>query len=444
MVLEGLSDKLKETLKKIANAPHIDKELVKEVMKDIQRALLQADVNVKLVLQLTKALETRALTEKPPAGMSAKEHVIRIIYQELVKILGKPRDVPLKKQVIMMVGLYGQGKTTTCGKLGRFFQKKGLKVGLIGCDVHRPAALDQLMQIGEQINVPVFGMRGEKDPVKIVLQGLEKHKELDVIIVDTSGRHALEDDLIEEMRNIFQAAKPDEKFLVMDATVGQQAGPQAKAFHEAVNISGVIITKMDGSAKGGGALSAVQETKAPVVFIGVGEHLNDLEKFDPSRFISRILGMGDLASLLEKVTESISEEDAKDVMEKISAGKFTLHEMEKQMEMISGIGPFQKFMNMLPFGISGKLSNQQMEETQKKLKRFKIIMKSMTKYEKDNPLEIKHSRINRIAKGAGVDTKDVKELLKYYNMSKKAIRGIKDRKWRKVLEKQMREGKLPM
>ncbi|MCK5559396.1 MAG: signal recognition particle receptor subunit alpha, partial [Thermoplasmata archaeon] len=324
MVLESLADSLRGTLKKIANAADIDKSLIKEVVKEIQRALLKADVNVKMVFDLTQKVEKRALTEKPPAGMSSREHVIRIIYEEMVNILGEAREIPLKRHIIMMVGLYGMGKTTTCGKLAKYFHKKGLKTGVIAGDVHRPAAYDQLKQLADQINVPFYGEPSNTNPIKIVKKGLKKFSNVDVVLIDTAGRHALEDDLITEMKRIFKAADPDEKFLVIDATIGQQAGPQAKAFHDAIGITGVVLTKLDGTAKGGGALSAVGETKAPIVFVGMGEHLEDIEKFDPPRFISRLLGMGDLQTLLERAQESMDEEMAEETARKIMSGKFSI------------------------------------------------------------------------------------------------------------------------
>jgi signal recognition particle subunit SRP54 len=262
MVLEGLGKSLRDVLNKIAKASSIDENLVKEVTKDIQRALLQADVNVKLVLELTKEVERRASQEKPPAGMSLREHIIKIIYEELVKVLGQKKVIPLTKQTIMMVGLYGQGKTTTTGKLARYFFKRGLKVGLIAADVHRPAAYDQLSQIGQKIGVPVFGDPQAKDATNVVREGMKHFHNTDVVIIDTSGRHALEGDLIKEIKDVAEIAKPNERILVLDATIGQQAGPQAQAFHDAVNVTSVILTKMDGSAKGGGALSAVAKTKA--------------------------------------------------------------------------------------------------------------------------------------------------------------------------------------
>lgn len=437
MVLEGLGQSLRNVLKKVAGASNIDEALVKDITRDIQRALLQADVNVKLVLELTKNVEQRALNEEPPAGTSPKEHIIKIIYDELIGILGEPRPLPVAKQTIMMVGLYGQGKTTTTGKLGRYFHKRGLKVGFIAADVYRPAAYDQLKQVAEQVGVAIYGEPGEKDAAKIVADGMRQFQTMDVIIIDTSGRHALEDDLINELKLIADVAKPNERILVLDASVGQQAGPQAKAFHDAVGVTSVIITKMDGTAKGGGALSAVAQTKAPIVFLGTGEHLIDLEPFDPTRFISRLLGMGDLQTLLETAKEGISEEKAEETVRKMMSGRFTLVEMYEQMEMLTSMGPLKKIMSMLP-GIGGLQDKVDLEESQERLRKFKIIMDSMTDEEMEDPKIVKASRINRIARGAGVETRDVRELIKQFNMSKKAVKGFMgNRKLRKQLMKQM-------
>lgn len=443
MVLEGLGQSLKDVLKKVARSSNVDEKLIKEVSKDIQRALLQADVNVKMVLELTKEVERRALSEKPSAGKSGREHVIKIIYDELVKILGEQRTLPLGKQVIMMVGLYGQGKTTSAGKLGRYFHKKGLKVGLIAADVHRPAAYDQLKQIGDKVGVQVYGSPAERSALKIVEAGMREFSNLDVVIIDTSGRHALEDDLIDEIKAVAKIANPSERILVLDASVGQQAGPQAQAFHDAVGVTSVILTKMDGTAKGGGALSAVSRTKAPIVFIGVGEHLEDLDPFIPSRFISRLLGMGDLQSLMETAKESITEEQALETTKKIMSGRFSLKEMYEQMEMLTSMGPLKKLMSMLP-GMGGGLQDKvNLEETQERLRRFRIIMDSMTDEEMENPKLIKSSRVMRIARGSGMDTKQVRELLQQYNTSKKAVRGFMgNRKLRKQLMKQMQGGGL--
>ena len=442
MVLNNLSDSLKGTLKKIANAVYIDSKLIKEIVRDIQRALLQSDVNVKLVLNLSKNIEKRALQEKPPAGMSNREHVIHIVYEELVKILGKSRELPIKKQIIMMTGLYGQGKTTSCGKLATYFKKRGLRPALIAGDVHRPAAYEQLKQISEKVKVPFYGDKKEKSAVKVVNDGINKYKRnCDVIIVDTSGRHKLEDNLIQEMKDIFQTAKPNEKLLIIDAAVGQQAGSQAKAFNDAVDITGIILTKLDGTAKGGGALSAAAEVGAPILFIGTGEHPNDFETFDPSSFISRILGMGDIKSLLEKAELSMKGKDVEKTAKRMMSGKFTLKDMYDQMDMLSGMGPLNKIADMLPGNFSGRIKNVDMNTTENKLQKFRVIMDSMTNEEMDNPNIVRASRIKRIARGSGVENKDVKELLKYYNMTKKMMKGISgNRKMRKNLMKQLQFG----
>jgi signal recognition particle subunit SRP54 len=366
--------------------------------------------------------------------------VVRIIYDELIKILGSQRPLPIAKQTIMMVGLYGQGKTTTTGKLGRYFHKKGLKVGLIAADVHRPAAYDQLKQIADKVGVPIFGRPGEKDAAKIAKDGMEHFSNVDVVLVDTSGRHALEDDLIAELKRVADIVSPTERILVLDAAVGQQAGPQAKAFHDAVGVTSVIITKMDGTAKGGGALSAVAQTKASIVFIGTGEHLTDLEPFEPTRFISRLLGMGDIQSLLEAAKDNISEAEAEETVKKMMAGRFTLKEMYEQMEMLTSMGPLKKLVSMLP-GMPGLSDKIDMEQSQEKLRKFRYIMDSMTEEEMEDPKLIKSTRINRIARGAGVESKDVRELLKQYNMSKKAVKGFMgNRKFRKQLMKQFQSG----
>ncbi|KYK20495.1 signal recognition particle [Thermoplasmatales archaeon SG8-52-2] len=443
MVLDDLGSSLKGTLKKIANAVHVDSKLIKDVVRDIQRALLQADINVKLVLELSKKIEKRALQEKPPAGMSNREHVIRIVYEELVELLGDSRELPIKKQIIMMVGLYGQGKTTTCGKLATFFKRKGLRPVLIAGDVHRPAAYEQLKQISDQVKVPFYGDKKEKSAVKIVKEGINKYKRVsDVIIVDTSGRHKLEDDLIDEMKDIFKTIKPDEKLLVIDAATGQQAGPQAKAFNDAVKITGIVLTKLDGTAKGGGALSAAAEVGAPIVFIGTGEHAGDFEKFEPAGFISRLLGMGDIRSLLEKAEESLKGKDAEKTARRIMSGKFTLHDMYNQMDMLKGMGSLKKIKDMLPGGFPGqsKLKDEDMDSTEIKLQKFRVIMDSMTEEEMNDPNIIRASRIKRIARGAGVENRNVKELLKYYNMTKRMMKGFSSTRDQKRLMKRLKIG----
>jgi len=445
MVLEGLSSSLRSTLRKIANATNIDKRMIDEIARDIQIALITADVHVPMVKQITDRIKERALTEKPKPGHSSREHVIQIVYEELVDILGEAKDIPTKKQTIMMVGLYGQGKTTTAGKLALLFKRKGMKPGIIAGDIHRPAAVDQLEQLGKKVGVPVYCEKGATDAVKVVQNGMKSFTDREVIIIDTAGRHSLEDELIREMKNISRVAKADERFLVLDASVGQQAGQQARAFHDAVNITGVIITKLDGTAKGGGALSAVQATKAPVVYIGVGEHMEDIEKFNPPRFISRLLGMGDIETLLERATEVIDEEEAKENFESLMEGRFSLKDMYKQMESLKKMGPLSKVMDMLALGGMAKMSKSHLDLTQEKLARFKVIMDSMTDDELNKPDIIKHSRVVRIARGAGADETEVRELLSHYKRTKKMMKGMtKDRKFRRQMMKQMKDGSFNM
>ena len=442
MVLDNLKDGLRNAVKKIANASHVDKNLVKDVVKDIQRSMIESDMNVQMALDLTTRLKERSLTEKPPAGMSSREHVIKILYEELVDIMGRGEELKLKPQTIMMVGLYGMGKTTTCGKLAAYFQKRGLSTALVAGDTHRPAAYEQLEQVAEEAGVPIYGDSDAEDAPKIVKEGMKKFKDYDVVLIDTAGRHSLEEDLIEEIKEIKSVADPDEVILTIDASVGQQAGPQAKAFHDAVGVTKTIITKLDGSAKGGGSLSAVAETDAPVVFIGTGERIRDLEKFDPKRFISRMLGMGDLEGLLEKAEEVMDEEKAEEAAKQMLSGDFDLKAMYEQMEMLSGVGPLQKIMDMLPVG-PARISEDEMISTQKKLKKFRIIMDSMTEEEMENPQLIKRERIHRIARGSGTSPKDIKELLSHYKKSKKAIKGFTgNRKMRKQLMKQLDSGNL--
>ena len=354
MVLDGLGKSLRGVLDRINSSAAIDENLIKDVCKELQRALLQADVNVQLVLKLTNNVKTRSLNEKPAAGKSAKQHVTRIIYEELVNLLKNGEPIALKPQTIMLVGLYGQGKTTSAGKLANYFIKKGFSVGLIGADVYRPAALDQLKQLGAKVGAEVYGEPGQKDAVKIVKDGLEKFADKKIRIIDTSGRHALEDDLIEEIIGISKVAHAEERILVLDSQVGQQAGPQADAFNKAVDVTGVILTKMDGTAKGGGALSAVATTDARIVFLGVGEHIRDLEAFDADRFISRLLGMGDLASLVEIAREEMADEgeDMEAIARNMMTGHFTLNDMYAQMKAVKKMGALKKLVGLLPGTLS--------------------------------------------------------------------------------------------
>ena len=438
MVMEGLGKSLRNVLGRLSGASSVDDELIKDICKDLQRALLEADVNVRLVLDLTNRVKERATGEAPAAGRSMKDHVTQIIYQELVNLVDNGEGIALKPQTIMMVGLYGQGKTTTTGKLALYYSKKGFTVGLIGADVYRPAALDQLKQLGEKVGVDVYGEAGEPDAAGIVKRGLEKFRDKKIVIIDTSGRHALEDDLIEEIKRIAEVAKPEERVLVLESQVGQQAGPQAEAFHNAVGVTGVILTKMDGTAKGGGAISAISKTNARIVFLGTGEHIRDLDAFDANKFISRLLGMGDLSALVQLAAEEIDDKDAmEEVGRAMLTGRFNLNDMYYQMSAVGKMGTLEKIMSLIP-GMSSMEDKIDYEASQKRLQVFKVIMDSMTNEEKEDPSIIKAKRIERIAAGAGVTPHDVRELLKQYNQSKKMMSSFgKDRKVRKQMMKQL-------
>ena len=422
MGMDSLSSSLKDALRKLAGKTIIDRAAVDELVKDLQRALLTADVNVKLVMQLSQRVKARALDEELPKGINAREHVLRIVYQELVSLVGREAEFSLKPQKILMAGLQGSGKTTTTGKLCRYFQRKGMKVGAIGADNFRPGAYAQLSTLCNKINVPCYGDPKEKDAVKIVKDGLAALKDVEVIIVDTAGRHALEDDLIEEITQVNEFLKPDHRWLVLDAAIGQAAREQAKRFHEAIGIDGVIITKMDGTAKGGGAMSAVSETESGIVFIGSGETIEDLEKFEANGYISRLLGMGDLKALVEKAEETIKAEDVD--VNKMLRGKFTLNDMYKQLEAVQKMGPLKQVMSMLPLG-GAKLPEGALDDAGAKMKHFRIIMDSMTPEELEEPSLINTSRMMRVAKGSGTSVDDVRDLMKYYKMMQKTLKGFK-------------------
>jgi len=427
MALERLGSSLHEALKKLFRASIVDEATVKELVRDVQRALLQADVNVKLVLEISKRIEDRALKEQVPPGVSRREHVIKVVYEELTRFLGE-KSVPIKiesgkKKVIMLVGIQGSGKTTAVAKLARYFQKRGLKPALICVDTYRPGAHAQLQQLASRINVPFYGDLKAKDPVKIAIEGLKQFTDKDVILIDTAGRHKEERELIKEMKMLEQNIKPDEVMLVIDGTIGQQAMFQAKAFNEATPIGSILVTKLDGSARGGGALSAVAATGAPIKFISVGEKIEDIEPFIPSRFVGRLLGMGDLETLIEKVREAeikVPEKKAKAIL----SGKFTLTDMYEQFEAMKGMGPFRKLLKMLP-GMSYDIPEDMVNMAEDRLEKWRVMIQSMTPEEKDNPKIFNASRIKRVARGSGTNEKEVKELLKQYSMMRRMLKMLR-------------------
>ena len=431
MALDKLSSGLTDAIKKLFRAGVVDEAAVKELVRDIQRALLQADVNVQLVLDISKRIEERALKEKVPPGISRREHVIKVVYEELTRFVGdKPVPIkmePGKRKIIMLVGIQGSGKTTQAAKLARYYQKRGLKPALICADTFRPGAFAQLQQLAARINIPIYGDPKTKDPVKVVREGLNQFQGKDLIIVDTAGRHKEEKDLIKEMKDLEKHIKPDEVIMVIDGTIGQQALIQAKAFHEATPIGAIIVTKLDGSSRGGGALSAVAATGAPIKFIGTGEKIEDIEPFIPQRFVGRLLGMGDLETLLEKVHDAeikVPEKKAKEIL----SGKFTLTDMYEQFEAVKKMGPFSKVLKMLPGMSSGDIPQDMLNTAEGRLDKWRVIIQSMTPQERENPKLLNSSRAKRVARGSGTAEKDVKELLKQYVMMRKMLKMMKRKK----------------
>jgi signal recognition particle subunit SRP54 len=431
MALDKLGSSLTDAIRKLFKAGIVDEAAVKELVRDIQRALLQADVNVQLVLQISKRIEERALQEKVPPGISRREHVIKVVYEELTRFVGdKPVPIKMeagKRKIIMLVGIQGSGKTTHAAKLGRYYQKRGLKPAMICADTFRPGAFAQLQQLAARINIPIYGDPKAKDPIKVVKEGLKQFTDKDLIIVDTSGRHKEEKDLIKEMKDLEKNIKPDEVIMVIDGTIGQQALIQAKTFHEATPIGAIIVTKLDGSSRGGGALSAVAATGAPIKFIGTGEKIEDVEAFIPSRFVGRLLGMGDLETLLEKVHDAeikVPQKKAKEIL----SGNFTLTDMYEQFEAVKKMGPFSKVLSMLPGMSSSNLPPEMLNTAEGRLDKWRVIIQSMTPNERENPKILNSSRAKRIARGSGTTEKEVKELLKQYIMMRKMLKMFKRKK----------------
>jgi signal recognition particle subunit SRP54 len=430
MALEHLGSSLYDAIRKVFKASVVDEATVKELVRDIQRALLQADVNVKLVLGISKRIEERALKEKVPPGVSRREHIIKVVYEELTRFLGE-KQIPIKiepgkRKTIMLVGIQGSGKTTNGAKLARYFQKRGMKPALICADTFRPGAYAQLQQLANRINVPLYGDPKAKDALKTVNEGLKQFTDKDIVIVDTSGRHKEEQELIKEMKALEKSIKPDEVMLVIDGTIGQQALVQAKAFNEATPIGSILVTKLDGSARGGGALSAVAATGAPIKFIGTGEKVEDIEPFVPPRFVGRLLGMGDLETLLDKVREAevkVPEKKAKAML----SGKFTLTDMYEQFEAVKGMGTFKKLLKMLP-GMSYNIPEEMLNTAEDRLEKWRVMIQSMTPQERDNPKTFNSSRMKRVARGSGTSEKEVKELLKQYVMMRRVLKTFRRKK----------------
>jgi signal recognition particle subunit SRP54 len=427
-MLEKLGAAIKKGIDKIAGAIFVDKRMIDEVVKDLQRALIESDVNISLVKEISDSIRKVAADEKIK-GIEKREQIIKLLHDKLLEILGgEKRELELKKgklQKVMLLGLYGSGKTTTTAKLANYYNKRGLKTAILGLDIHRPAAREQLEQLGKQYNLNIFIDKQEKDPVKTFKKFKPELEKYDAVIIDTAGRHSLDAELVKEIKTFAKEIKPDYVILVISADIGQAAKTQASEFQKAVGIDGVIITRMDSTARGGGALTACQETKAPVFFITTGEKVNDIETFNPSSFISRILGMGDLEALMEKVKLASEPES----LARMQEGKFTMLEFQEQLKSMENVGPLGKIAEMIPglgslLGNKTKIPENMIEMQGEKAKKWKYAIDSMTPDEKENPeiIEKETSRLSRIAKGAGINTSDVRALVKQYKIMKEFVK----------------------
>ena len=451
-MLDNLRTGLRSAIKKIVRASDINEDLINSLCKDVQRALLQSDVNVKLVLEITNRIRDRAINEEPVKGLTRKDHIITILYGELATLLGysgqtiknidksqNPEEriinfEPGRQSTVLMLGIQGSGKTTVTAKVARWLLRHGYSVGVIGADTWRPGALTQLRMNCSRINVEVYGDETNLNAIDIVKKGLKHFKiqNIDVIIIDTAGRHKEESSLLEEMREMRNEIHPDLVLLVIDGTIGQQAFNQAKAFHEAAVVGGIIVTKLDGTAKGGGVLSASAVTGAKVMFVGTGERIDDLEVFSPTSFVGRILGMGDIKAILE-MARGLELQADENQARRLLSGKMTIEDFYAQMENVGRMG-IRNVIDNLP-GMSGMVKEDQLDALEVKMEKWRFIIQSMTKDEKKNPEIVNESRRKRIARGSGLTEHEVKELVKQYNNSKTLMKQTKGRQMQGMLRK---------
>ena len=428
MIFEGLSDKLQGALSKLKSKGKLTEKDVKDAMREVKLALLEADVNFKVVKDFVKKVQDRCVGQEVMESLTPAQHVIKIVNEELTSLMG---DVSSKVMisskpptVIMMVGLQGAGKTTTSGKLGGYFKKQGKRPLLVACDVYRPAAIKQLQVVGERLDIPVFNMGDKESPINIAKAGLShaiKHNN-DLVIIDTAGRLHIDETLMDELKSIKSEVKPHEILLVVDSMTGQDAVNVAESFNEALGVDGVVLTKLDGDTRGGAALSIRAVTQKPIKFIGMGEKLDDLEPFHPDRMASRILGMGDILSLIEKAQENIDFEKAKELEKKIKKQELDFEDFLEQMEQIQNMGPLDKILGMIP-GM-GNMKDQlgDVDLNGKEMKRTKAIVQSMTIVDRRDPSILNASRKKRIARGSGTTVQDVNRLIKQFNEMKKMMK----------------------
>jgi len=426
MVFEGLSEKLQNLMKKIRGSARVTEKDVKDMMREVKLALLEADVNFKVVKDFVNSVTERAVGQSVLESLTPGQQVVKIVHEELIRLMGsvpsKLTYSPAPPTVYMMAGLQGSGKTTTAGKLANYLRKEGKRPLLVACDVYRPAAVKQLQVVGGQLNIPVFEMGTDKDPVEIARKAVEhaKSMQFDVVIIDTAGRLHIDEQLMDELKRIKETVKPHEILLVVDSMTGQDAVNVAGTFNEKLGIDGIILTKLDGDTRGGAALSTRAVTGKPIKFAGMGEKLSDLEPFYPDRMASRILGMGDVLSLIEKAQSAFDEKQALELEKKMRTATFTLDDFLDQMQQIKKMGPLNQILGMLP-GIDTK-ALKGVELDDKQFARTVAIVQSMTKQERNNPAILNASRRVRIAKGSGTTVADVNRLLKQFEDMKKMMK----------------------
>ena len=433
MAFESLSEKLSGVFKKLRGKGVLTEQDINDAMREVKLALLEADVNYKVVKEFVADVKEKALGEEVLKSLTPAQQVVKIVNDELVALMGggssKLTYSPSGFTTILMVGLQGTGKTTTCAKLASYLKKQGKHPMLAACDVQRPAAIDQLEVVGGQVGVPVFCDRTSKDPADIALRAKKEaeRKGLDMLIVDTAGRLHVDEALMEELKEVKKAVKPHEILLVVDAMTGQDAVTAAEAFHEAMGIDGIVMTKLDGDTRGGAALSVKKVTGRPIKFIGMGEKLDALEPFYPDRMASRILGMGDMLSLIEKAQEAVDEEKAAELEKRLAKNQFTLEDFLDQIGQIKGMGGLGKVLNMLP-GVQGKVSDDDMDAGEKEFRTMEAIIQSMTPEERKKPELLNASRRKRIAAGSGVTVSKVNQLIKKYEDTKKLMKQLNNGK----------------
>ncbi|MBR0416293.1 MAG: signal recognition particle protein [Firmicutes bacterium] len=435
MAFESLSEKLNSTFKKLRGKGVLGEKDIDEAMREIRLALLEADVNYKVVKDFVAGVKEKALGEEVLNSLTPGQQVIKIVNDEMIALLGgvsgKLSYSPSGFTTIMLVGLQGTGKTTTAGKLAAYLLKEGKKPMLAACDVQRPAAIDQLEIVGSQVGVPVYTDRECKDPAKIAVDAKKQAeiKGYNILIVDTAGRLHVDEELMDELKRVRKEVKPFQILLVVDAMTGQDAVNSASAFNDAMGVDGIIMTKLDGDTRGGAALSVKSVTGKPILFAGMGEKLEALEPFHPDRMAGRILGMGDMLSLIEKVSEAADEEKARELEKRMSQNKFTLDDLLEQMRQLKSMGGIGKFLEMLPGGTNA--TDEQLDKSEIELRRSEAIICSMTKKEKEDPRILDASRRKRIAAGAGVSVTHVNQLIKKFEETKKMMKQMNNMKGKK-------------